>query len=119
MLWNVNLVNWKMTSLLRGETTSMIGDESCGRGQGGQNLPPPVPLSPASRTLISRLSYLFALHLPPPSPEIYYITIQPDVFFLIAFNYTNKGQGELIKGGFLPGHLCHSCILTLYANQTT
>ena len=29
---------------------------------------------------ISRLPYLFALHLPPPSSEIYYITIEP-VFF--------------------------------------
>ena len=34
-------------------------------GQGGQNLPPPVPYSPASRTFISRLPPVFVL-LPSP-----------------------------------------------------
>ena len=36
-----------------------------GGGQGGQNLPPPVPCSPASRTFISRLPP-FSVLLPPP-----------------------------------------------------
>ena len=70
-------------------------------------LPPPVPLSPASRTLISRLSYLFALHLPPPSPEIYYITIQPDVFFqLLSITQTKDksrrvNQRRIFAGAFV------------------
>ena len=45
----------------------------CGRGDRGSE-------STTSRTLISHILYLFALHLPPPSPEIYYVTIDL-VFF--------------------------------------
>ena len=85
---------------------------SCGWGQGVRisRLPypyllPPVPFCPASPA--------------PFTGNILYCNRACAFFYRFKLHKQRTCQGELIKGGFLPGHSCHLCILTLYVNQTT